>query len=326
MANSEGIDQLINDLLSYNTDASYDALFKAGVLKGEDVIRAANSLYTGGETPELGRLGLVNDEIILALLFPSAVEDLLKSDIQEREMLLANSLFLQFVHLEETEHMELSYPERYYALQLKILAALSKTEDVDVTWEVLGFLSMGSKFDVPHSSVQGLEQAIDIAMKHHQLNLAADLQRGFYSETKELEARKLEQVKKTIVYQVYDRVQNALLSHPKPFHFELERFLPGMILGFDYHAEAKTYLVYTKKRGIVSWTEHDSYLNKQCPECPMESKCKDVLNAIMDEYCIQLSDSERSLHMTKRSIIIFNRISSQLLRNLQSAWKSADYW
>jgi hypothetical protein len=79
----------------------------------------------------------------------------------------------------------------------------------------------------------------------------------------------------------------------------------GLLIGFDYQANAQVYAVYTERLSVVVWYRHDSYAGKLCPECPKEEECREALNAVIEEYGIELRPDEKALPMTLRSIAVF---------------------
>ena len=85
----------------------------------------------------------------------------------------------------------------------------------------------------------------------------------------------------------------------------------GLLVGFDYQANAQVYIVYTEKLGIIVWYNHDSYAGKLCPRCPKDAECRETLDAIIEEYYIELRPDEEELPMTKRSIAVFNKLAAK---------------
>ncbi|MCK4962699.1 MAG: hypothetical protein KAS19_09435, partial [Anaerolineales bacterium] len=85
----------------------------------------------------------------------------------------------------------------------------------------------------------------------------------------------------------------------------------GLLIGFDYQANAQVYIVFTMDLGVIVWYAHDSYAGKLCPDCPKEAECRETLDTIMEEYDIKLRPDEEQLYMTKRSIAIFNKLAAK---------------
>ena len=85
----------------------------------------------------------------------------------------------------------------------------------------------------------------------------------------------------------------------------------GLLIGFDYQANAQVYIIFTMKLGVIVWYRHDSYAGKLCPECPKEAECRETLDTIMDEYNITLRPDEEQLPMTQQSIAIFNKLAAK---------------
>ena len=85
----------------------------------------------------------------------------------------------------------------------------------------------------------------------------------------------------------------------------------GLLIGFDYQANAQVYIIFTMKLGVIVWYRHDSYAGKLCPDCPKEAECRETLDTIMDEYNITLRPDEEQLPMTQQSIAIFNKLAAK---------------
>jgi hypothetical protein len=85
----------------------------------------------------------------------------------------------------------------------------------------------------------------------------------------------------------------------------------GLLIGFDYQANAQVYIIFTMKLGVIVWYRHDSYAGNLCPECPKEAECRETLDTIMDEYNITLRPDEEQLPMTQQSIAIFNKLAAK---------------
>jgi hypothetical protein len=85
----------------------------------------------------------------------------------------------------------------------------------------------------------------------------------------------------------------------------------GLLIGFDYQANAPVYILYTESQGLIVWYRHDSYAGKMCPECPKEEDCREALDAIIMEYHIELRPDEGELPMTEQSIAVFNKLAAK---------------
>ena len=85
----------------------------------------------------------------------------------------------------------------------------------------------------------------------------------------------------------------------------------GLLIGFDFQANTRVFIVYTEKHGTIVWYKHDSYGGKMCPECPSEGECRESLNTIIEEYNLSLRPEERELPMTEQSVLIFNRLAAK---------------
>jgi hypothetical protein len=63
--------------------------------------------------------------------------------------------------------------------------------------------------------------------------------------------------------------------------------------------------------GVIVWYRHDSYAGKLCPKCPKENDCNEALEAIIQEYYIELRPDEEVLPMTLKSDAIFNKLAAK---------------
>jgi hypothetical protein len=109
------------------------------------------------------------------------------------------------------------------------------------------------------------------------------------------------------------KIAGALREQANSHRLDVESLLDykGLLIGFDYQANAQVYAVYTEKLGVIVWYRHDSYAGKLCPDCPKETECKEALDAIVEEYGIGLRPNEEALPMTQRSIVIFNKLAAK---------------
>lgn len=109
------------------------------------------------------------------------------------------------------------------------------------------------------------------------------------------------------------KITRALEEHANSHRLDVESLLDykGLIIGFDYQANAQVYIVYTEKLGIIVWYRHDSYAGKLCSECPKDAECEEALEAIMEEYDIRLRPDEEALPLTQRSIEVFNKLAAK---------------
>ena len=109
------------------------------------------------------------------------------------------------------------------------------------------------------------------------------------------------------------KVAEALEEHAKSHRLDIESLLDykGLLIGFDYQANAQVYIVFTEKLGIIVWYKHDSYAGKLCLDCPKESECREILDTIQEEYSITLRPDEKELLMTQQSIAILNKLAAK---------------
>lgn len=109
------------------------------------------------------------------------------------------------------------------------------------------------------------------------------------------------------------KITKALREHADSHRLDVESLLDykGLLIGFDYQANAQVYIVYTEKLGIIVWYRHDTYAGKLCPECPKEAECRETLDVIVEEYNLELRPDEEELPMTKQSIAIFNKLAAK---------------
>lgn len=93
----------------------------------------------------------------------------------------------------------------------------------------------------------------------------------------------------------------------------------GLLVSFDYQANAKVYMVFTLKLGVIVWYKHDSYAGRLCPECPKEGECREILDIVAREYNIALRPDELDLYMTEQSTAIFEKLTEkEILRYKRS--------
>jgi len=109
------------------------------------------------------------------------------------------------------------------------------------------------------------------------------------------------------------KIADALKGQANSHRLDVESLLDykGLLIGFDYQANAQVYAVYTERLGVVIWYRHDSYAGKLCPECPKEEECREALDAVIEEYGIELRPDEKALPMTLRSIAVFNKLAAK---------------
>ncbi len=122
------------------------------------------------------------------------------------------------------------------------------------------------------------------------------------------------------------KIEKALRSHASSHRLEVEAVqdYKGLLIGFDYQANAQVYIVYTIRLGTIVWYKHDSYAGKLCDgstfgngskinsePCPKFNECRHTLDTIMREYNISLRPDEEQLFMTQQSIAIFNKLAAK---------------
>jgi hypothetical protein len=109
------------------------------------------------------------------------------------------------------------------------------------------------------------------------------------------------------------KISKALKEHAGSHRLDVETILDykGLLIGFDYQANAPVYIVYTEKRGIIVWYRHESYAGKLCPECPKENECREALTTVMEEYNVTLRPDEKILPMTQQSTAIFHKLAAK---------------
>ncbi|UCF59238.1 MAG: hypothetical protein JSV15_02160 [Candidatus Bathyarchaeota archaeon] len=110
-----------------------------------------------------------------------------------------------------------------------------------------------------------------------------------------------------------EKITKALQEHANSHRLDIESLLDykGLLIGFDYQANAQVYIVFTEKLGIIVWYKHDSYADKLCPECPKKFECREILDTIVEEYNIKLRPDEEELLMTRQSISILNKLAAK---------------
>jgi len=109
------------------------------------------------------------------------------------------------------------------------------------------------------------------------------------------------------------KISQALEERANSHRLDIESLLDykGLLIGFDYQANAQVHIVFIEKLGIIVWYKHDSYAGKLCPECPKESECREILDTIIQEYNITLRSDEKELLMTQQSIAILNKLAAK---------------
>jgi len=110
-----------------------------------------------------------------------------------------------------------------------------------------------------------------------------------------------------------EKIAKTLKSHAESHRLDIESILDykGLLIGFDYQANAQVYIVFTLELGVIVWYKHDSYAGKLCPDCPKEEECRKTLDTIMEEYAITLRPDEEALPMTQQSVAIFNKLAAK---------------
>ena len=109
------------------------------------------------------------------------------------------------------------------------------------------------------------------------------------------------------------KIAKALTQQASSHRLDVESLLDykGILIGFDYQANAQVYIIFTMKLGVIVWYKHDSYAGKLCHECPKEAECRETLDTIMNEYSITLRPDEEQLPMTQQSVAIFNKLAAK---------------
>lgn len=109
------------------------------------------------------------------------------------------------------------------------------------------------------------------------------------------------------------KISRALEEYANSHRLDVESLLDykGLLIGFDYQANAQVYMVYTEKLGILVWYKHESYGGLECGQCPKEAECSEVLDTILSEYLIDLRPDEEKLPLTEKSIAIFNKLAAK---------------
>lgn len=115
------------------------------------------------------------------------------------------------------------------------------------------------------------------------------------------------------------KISTALEEYAESHRLDVESLLDykGLLIGFDYQANAQVYMVYTEKFGIIVWYKHSSYAGESCPRCPKEKECLEALKIIMEEYNIELRPDEQRLPMTEKSLAIFNKLAAKEIPRYQ---------
>jgi hypothetical protein len=121
------------------------------------------------------------------------------------------------------------------------------------------------------------------------------------------------------------KIEKALRSHASSHRLDVESVqdYKGLLIGFDYQANAQVFIVYTIRLGTAVWYKHDSYAGKLCDgtgfgnapsdgkQCPKFHECRHTLDTILKEYNISLRPDEEQLYMTQQSVAIFNKLAAK---------------
>jgi len=110
-----------------------------------------------------------------------------------------------------------------------------------------------------------------------------------------------------------EKIAKTLKQHANSHRLDIETLLDynGILIGFDYQTSSQVYIVYTEKQGIIVWYKHNSYAGKLCSQCPKEAECKETLDAIIEEYNLQLRPDEKQLPLTQKAIAVFNKLAAK---------------
>jgi hypothetical protein len=109
------------------------------------------------------------------------------------------------------------------------------------------------------------------------------------------------------------KISDALEKHAFSHRLDVESLqdYKGLLIGFDYQANAQVYIVYTECLGILVWYKHDSYGGLECNQCPKMVECTEVIKTIIDEYNIDLRKDEIELPLTARAVAVFNKLAAK---------------
>ncbi len=121
------------------------------------------------------------------------------------------------------------------------------------------------------------------------------------------------------------KIEKALRSQASSHRLDVESVqdYKGVLIGFDYQANAQVFIVYTIRLGTIVWYRHDSYAGKLCDgtgfgniasdgkQCPKFHECRHTLDTILKEYNIALRPDEEQLYMTQQSVAIFNKLAAK---------------
>lgn len=110
-----------------------------------------------------------------------------------------------------------------------------------------------------------------------------------------------------------EKITKALKDQAKSHRLDVESLqdYKGLLIGFDYQANAQVFIIYTESEGVVVWYRHENYAGKHCPMCPKEAECRETLDTILDEYNLELRPDEVELHMTQQSTAIFTKLAAK---------------
>ncbi len=170
----------------------------------------------------------------------------------------------------------------------------------------------------PHEAIvwwefQHAKSTSDIASEYERSGSVPQYVLGLLEETDSKVVFKDAGYVSRVLNRARKKIARALTEHATSHRLDIESLLDykGVLIGFDYQANAQVYIVFTMDLGVIVWYAHDSYAGKLCPECPKEAECRESLDTIMEEYDIKLRPDEVQLHMTKQSIAIFNKLAAK---------------
>jgi hypothetical protein len=110
-----------------------------------------------------------------------------------------------------------------------------------------------------------------------------------------------------------NKIRKTLEEHAKSHRLDISSVqdYKGLLIGFDFQANTRVFIIYTEKHGTIVWYKHDSYGGKMCHECPSEGECRESLSAIIEEYNLPMRPDELELPMTELSLEVFNRLAAK---------------
>ncbi len=93
----------------------------------------------------------------------------------------------------------------------------------------------------------------------------------------------------------------AAAAKIEPQHIDLTK---GILLGYSYETNNRAIVTFSAKHGAQIWQYHTG----KCGDCPMSSKCRNLILGEAEERGIELTKEEKRKMPTELAHIVFSRI------------------